>query len=636
MALITRIILYLFGYLAARLFQDRGDGFFQIFRELWQRSDAPHYLDIAEDWYANAGEDRVFLVFLPLYPLLVRVVAAFFGGDALFAGIALSLVAFSAASAVVYKAACEMRMGAAWDSLAADDSAAVGSNGYSSTAGSAAGGSSAHGSAFADSSNGDGSVAGNAVADALNGYSSASNGSVVGSVVSDGSNSYGSTADGAVADSAAGVSLAHGSAVADGAAGEGMAAVRTSDCSTAGEGMAADAQNAGAVAADGAAADGGGAFRAAKYLICFPASFFVNGTFTEGLFLLASALCFYYMLKRRWVASGLMGLLAALTRYYGILLAIPLAVELLQDAAARRRRSAAREGAKAGGQAGERGGGGWQSAGTGGQADSGGGSWQDVGSGGRSGGHGDGGWQGRGLSRQTGRGDANWQGEDLGGRSGGHGDGDWQYVGLGRQAGGHGDGDWQYVGLGRQAGERSDGNWQDGEGKGRERIGFWPRAAAVLLPLLGTGLYLLLNYAVSGNAFQFLIYQREHWNQSFGLFFINIGNLAANALQWSPRESAALFVPQLAMVMLNIALIIYGIVKKFRLSMLAYLAAYFLISISASWMLSFPRYMFGAVPIYWLLAQAGRRRAADALITFSLVFGLAYYMLAYVSGYHVY
>ncbi|MDR1061229.1 MAG: hypothetical protein LBL83_08495 [Clostridiales bacterium] len=456
LALATRLLLYLLAYLAARLFQNRGDGFFQIFAELWQRSDAPHYLDIAEEWYVNAGEDRVFLVFLPLYPLLVRALSFFFGGDTLFAGIALSLGAFAAAAAVIYKTAPLVCRDApcGGERLGAADR-------YGASADADAGGSESAGDGWDE------------VAASCHG------------------------ASGGVSDCASrglGAADRYGASASAGAGGAPVHAPR--------EPGAPDP------------------FLSAKYLICFPASFFVNGTFTESLFLLLSALFFYFMLRRRWAACGLMAMLAALTRYYGALLAIPLAIELALDAA--------RE---------------WRSAPRSGMA---------------------------GLPRFL------------------------------------------------------------------AASGFARRAAAVLMAPLGTGLYLLLNYAVSGNAFQFLVYQREHWNQTFGLFYENVGSLAANMLQWQPSDSAAIFAPQLAMAAFGIAILIYGIAKKFRVSMLAYLAAYFLISVSASWMLSLPRYIFGAAPVYWLLAEAGGHRLADALITFALVCGLVYYMLAYVSGYHVY
>ena len=53
------------------------------------------------------------------------------------------------------------------------------------------------------------------------------------------------------------------------------------------------------------------------------------------------------------------------------------------------------------------------------------------------------------------------------------------------------------------------------------RMGEIPLYQAVLwtlLPLVGTGAYLYLNYAVAGNPFQFLTYQKEHWYNGFASY----------------------------------------------------------------------------------------------------------------------
>jgi Gpi18-like mannosyltransferase len=34
--------------------------------------DSPHYIDIAKNWYVNEGEQRLLIVFYPLYPILIR------------------------------------------------------------------------------------------------------------------------------------------------------------------------------------------------------------------------------------------------------------------------------------------------------------------------------------------------------------------------------------------------------------------------------------------------------------------------------------------------------------------------------------------------------------------------------------
>lgn len=49
--------------------------------EIWNRWDAPHYLQLAEQGYKATGEDRLLLVFYPLYPWVIRRFAFVFGGS---------------------------------------------------------------------------------------------------------------------------------------------------------------------------------------------------------------------------------------------------------------------------------------------------------------------------------------------------------------------------------------------------------------------------------------------------------------------------------------------------------------------------------------------------------------------------
>ena len=39
---------------------------------MFNRWDAPHYVDIAKDWYVNTGDAANFIAFFPLYPILIR------------------------------------------------------------------------------------------------------------------------------------------------------------------------------------------------------------------------------------------------------------------------------------------------------------------------------------------------------------------------------------------------------------------------------------------------------------------------------------------------------------------------------------------------------------------------------------
>ncbi len=72
--------------------------------------------------------------------------------------------------------------------------------------------------------------------------------------------------------------------------------------------------------------------RAIKYLILFPTAFILSAVMTESLFLALTIACFYYARKHAWLASGILGMLAALTRPYGVVIFIPMAYEYLSSA----------------------------------------------------------------------------------------------------------------------------------------------------------------------------------------------------------------------------------------------------------------------------------------------------------------
>lgn len=156
----------------------------------------------------------------------------------------------------------------------------------------------------------------------------------------------------------------------------------------------------------------------------------------------------------------------------------------------------------------------------------------------------------------------------------------------------------------------------------------------VFLIPLGTLSYLWVNKAVTGHWFTFLKYQKEHWQQSFGLFYENIRNFAVNAATWQPEVSASLWIPQLAAIVFALVLLIYGI-NKLRASYMAYFLVYLFISISPTWLLSGPRYIMALFPIYMLLAIISRNKYADILITFILGLSLCYCTLAFVTGHHI-
>ena len=61
------------------------------------------------------------------------------------------------------------------------------------------------------------------------------------------------------------------------------------------------------------------------YIIFFPTAFYFTVMYSESLFLLLSVATFYFARKNNWLATGVLGFLASLTRIQGVLLLIPIA-----------------------------------------------------------------------------------------------------------------------------------------------------------------------------------------------------------------------------------------------------------------------------------------------------------------------
>ncbi|MCW4005923.1 MAG: mannosyltransferase family protein [Candidatus Bathyarchaeota archaeon] len=93
-ALAAKALVFCVGYAAS---VSNGDGSLAVLLSMFNRWDAPHYVDIARDWYVNAGDAANFIVFFPLYPVCVRLVTfdfAYASLSALLVANLSSLVAF--------------------------------------------------------------------------------------------------------------------------------------------------------------------------------------------------------------------------------------------------------------------------------------------------------------------------------------------------------------------------------------------------------------------------------------------------------------------------------------------------------------------------------------------------------------
>ena len=72
-AILSRWLVFVFAWAVS----DTGAGFFQaIYDSFVKAGDTPHYIEIAQNWYTASGATKNLIVFFPLYPILMKLVAA--------------------------------------------------------------------------------------------------------------------------------------------------------------------------------------------------------------------------------------------------------------------------------------------------------------------------------------------------------------------------------------------------------------------------------------------------------------------------------------------------------------------------------------------------------------------------------
>ena len=100
--LALKLLLFVFGLTAVQVLGERPlTSFSEAFR-VWNRWDTPHYLDLAQYGYSTEEPTRLFFVFFPLYPQLIKI-ATLVVGDAFAAALIVSSIASVAAGLLLYR-----------------------------------------------------------------------------------------------------------------------------------------------------------------------------------------------------------------------------------------------------------------------------------------------------------------------------------------------------------------------------------------------------------------------------------------------------------------------------------------------------------------------------------------------------
>ena len=127
------------------------------------------------------------------------------------------------------------------------------------------------------------------------------------------------------------------------------------------------------------------------------------------------------------------------------------------------------------------------------------------------------------------------------------------------------------------------------------------RLPALILPAVGTLVYLALNWSVTGNPFAFTVMQ-QHWSQGFCPIADTLWYVLQNALSY-PTELVRyqIWVPTILLFPVFFVLLVWAR-NKFRGMYTLYGFVYLVLNYSLSWLLSAGRYLSCALPFFLFAA----------------------------------
>lgn len=144
----------------------------------------------------------------------------------------------------------------------------------------------------------------------------------------------------------------------------------------------------------------------------------------------------------------------------------------------------------------------------------------------------------------------------------------------------------------------------------REHEGWARKLASIALVPLGFFAYLGINAAVHGDPFYFLDVQRDHWFQHMVAPWVPVTD-AVKAIAATDGMTVETFLVHPARLLaIGFALVVLALGwRSMRWTDRTFSAATMLMVLSASWLISLPRYLLAVYPLFTTMGALGKRRA---------------------------
>lgn len=166
----------------------------------------------------------------------------------------------------------------------------------------------------------------------------------------------------------------------------------------------------------------------------------------------------------------------------------------------------------------------------------------------------------------------------------------------------------------------------------REGKAKWQKVFSLISIPAGFGLYLLANIELTGRPLAFLAVQREHWHRAFAWPWTGLVMAwqRTGSFPWSDYGLMS-GLAEAAGGTLLIILLVWALFKL-RLSYAVYIAGVTVMAISTAFMMSTPRLVLSAFPVFLLFGNLHKSRVAGTLWILFSVFWLAVFTVRYVRG----
>lgn len=171
--------------------------------------------------------------------------------------------------------------------------------------------------------------------------------------------------------------------------------------------------------------------------------------------------------------------------------------------------------------------------------------------------------------------------------------------------------------------------------QGKELLKCILKFLPAIIMVIGTLIYLYINYKTTGDALVFLKYQKENWYQGIQFFPKTLKNVLWSYL-FSPTDWSTLisiFIPGFISVIIASVIILLSS-RRIRLMYLVFMLVYFAYNAGATWPVSLSRYLMCMFPAYFTLSEITKTHKylkTPLIIVMVLVFSL--YLCGYIT-YH--